>query len=116
LKIRFQADADLNQTILLATVRQQPGLEFRTATEAGLEGLSDSEVLALTAAQGRLLVSHDLKTMPRHFAKFITTTQSPGLILIPQHLPYSFCAEQLILIWSATDASEWVNRICHLPI
>jgi hypothetical protein len=28
-KVRFQADADLNQTILLALVRKEPAIDFR---------------------------------------------------------------------------------------
>lgn len=34
--IRFQADADLNQGIVLATIRRLPTLDFQSATEAGL--------------------------------------------------------------------------------
>ncbi len=29
MKIRFQADADLNQVILLATIRQEPAVDFQ---------------------------------------------------------------------------------------
>jgi len=36
MKIRFQADADLNQIILLATVRREPSIDFQTAEAAGL--------------------------------------------------------------------------------
>ncbi len=67
MKVRFQADADLNQIIVKATLRLEPGIDFQTAPTAGLAGLRDSEVLALAARQGRILVSHDRKTMPGHF-------------------------------------------------
>jgi len=53
--IRFQADADLNQAILLATVRRFPRLDFQSATDAGLAGLTDLEVLTLASEQGRIL-------------------------------------------------------------
>jgi hypothetical protein len=69
--IRFQADADLNQAILLATVRRFPRLDFQSATDAGLAGLTDLAVLALASEQGRILVTHDKRTMPLHFATFI---------------------------------------------
>ena len=86
MKIRFQADADLNQLILLATVRREPTIDFQTAVAAGLAHLSDREVLAIAAREGRVLVTHDQKTMPRYFAEFIMTEPSPGLLVIPQHL------------------------------
>lgn len=87
--IRFQADADLNQTILLATVRRSPGLDFQSASDAGLAGLSDPEVLKLASEQGRILVTHDKKTMPHHFADFIQGFRSAGVLIVPQYLPTS---------------------------
>jgi hypothetical protein len=115
-KPRFQADADLNQTIVLATLRHEPGIDFQTATMAGLPGLSDSEVLELAAKAGRILVTHDLKTMPRHFGELLLRSHSPGVLLVPQHLPVSAVAEELILIWSVTEASEWADRLVCLPL
>jgi hypothetical protein len=114
--IRFQADADLNRLIVLAVIRREPNLEFRTAEVAGLAGLKDPEVLALAAGEGRVLVSHDQKTMPKHFAEFIVHTPSPGLLLIPQHLPIAAAVEDILLIWFASEVEEWVNRIRYLPL
>jgi predicted nuclease of predicted toxin-antitoxin system len=64
--IRFQADADFNQIIVSAIIRHHQEIDFRTATAAGLTGLNDPEVLALAARDGRLLVTHDHRTMPRY--------------------------------------------------
>jgi hypothetical protein len=113
---RFQADADLNQGILLATIRHLPVLEFQSATEAGLAGLTDPQVLALSAAQGRILVTHDMRTMPHHFASFIQGSRSPGVIVVPQSMRPAQAAEELLLIASATEVAEWVNRIVFLPL
>jgi Domain of unknown function (DUF5615) len=65
--VRFQADANLNQIILLAARRREPALDFQTALQAELSGVDDPEVLARAAHEGRILVTHDRKTMPRHF-------------------------------------------------
>ena len=114
--LRFQADVNLNQLILRAACRREPALDFQTAETAGLAGLPDPEVLAHAAEDGRVLVTHDLQTMPRHFAVFITTRQSAGLLLIPQHLPIAAAVDDLLLIWSTMDAEEWRNLIWHLPL
>jgi hypothetical protein len=113
---RFQADADLNEIIVLAAIRQEPGVDFQTATAAGIRGLKDREVLTVAANLGRVLVTHDLRTMPWHFAEFITTTPSSGLILIPQHLPVAAAVDDILLIWYATADSEWTNRLLSLPL
>lgn len=114
--LRFQADADLNQIILHAVVRRAPTLDFQTAAAAGLAGLHDPAVLALAAHDGRVLVTHDQKTMPRHFATFIATTTSPGVLMIPQRLPIATAVEDLLLMWSTMDAEEWRNTIRFLPL
>ncbi|MSR84673.1 MAG: hypothetical protein EXS58_17445 [Candidatus Latescibacteria bacterium] len=116
MKVSFQADADLNQVILLATIRQEPSVDFQTATAAGLAGLKDREVLALSARDGRLLVTHDHRTMPRHFAEFIAQEISPGLLIVPQHLSVASAVQELMLIWLATEAEEWTNRVSFLPL
>jgi hypothetical protein len=73
-------------------------------------------VLDATAREGRILVTHDQSTMPAEFAEFIENRSHPGVIVAPQHLPTSVVAQDLLLIWGASDAEEWVNRICYLPI
>ena len=114
--IRFQADADFNQIIVSAIARSHQQIDFRTATAAGLAGLNDPEVLALAARDGRVLVTHDHRTMPRYFGDFIRTTSSPGLIVVPQILTIRDAAVALILIWAVTKPEEWVNRVAYLPI
>jgi Domain of unknown function (DUF5615) len=114
--VRFQADADLNQIIVAAVLRRTPEVDFRGATPASLSGLKDPEVLTLAARNGRILVTHDSKTMPRHFADFVTTRRSSGVIVVPQHLPVSVVVDELLVIWTATSPEEWVNRICYLPL
>ena len=56
MKIRFQADADLNEDIVSGIVRRHPEIDFQTATEAGLSGLSDEDVLKIAASKDRILV------------------------------------------------------------
>lgn len=116
MRIRYQADADLNEIILLAAVRREPTMNFQTAYAAGLANLKDSEVLAIAAREGRILVTHDQRTMPRHFADFLGKNKSSGVLVVPQHIPAPVVAENLLLIWSVTEAEEWIDRICFLPL
>jgi hypothetical protein len=116
MKVRFQADADLNQNIVRAARRRAPTIDFQTAHEAGLHGLNDRAVLAQAACKGRFLVSHDRRTMPGHFANFSATTTSAGLILISRNLPIMQAVEDLILIWEASESEEGVNRLDSLPL
>lgn len=97
--VRYQADADLNQAILTGVLRREPTVDFQTAFAAGLEGVKDSGVLAIAAQQGRILVSHDRKTMPSEFAEFIISNQSSGVIIVSRKLPIEVIIDELLLIW-----------------
>src|SRR5437763_1826679 len=103
MRIRFQADADLNQVIVSAVIRRVPAIDFKTATSAGLAGLGDQDVLAVAARDGRVLITHDQATMPRHFVEFTPSQHSPRLFIVPQYLPVREVADDLILIWTATE-------------
>jgi predicted nuclease of predicted toxin-antitoxin system len=116
MRVRFQADNDLDQRIVVATLRLDPAIDFRTAPAAGLHNVPDEQVLAYAAREGRVLVSHDRRTMPEHFGRFLSAgAPSPGLIIVSAKLPVGRAAEWLHLLWEATSAEEYVNSIYDLP-
>lgn len=113
---RFQADEDFNAKIISGVLRREPGIDFQTASKARLLGLKDLEVLAAAARSGRILVSHDRRTLPNDFDVFTRNTQSAGLLIVSQKLDIATAIEQIILIWAASEDHEWKNRRIHLPL
>jgi predicted nuclease of predicted toxin-antitoxin system len=113
---KFIADADLSENIVAAVLRREPLIDFLNASEGGTRGLSDPEVLALAAATGRILVSHDRNTMVRHFDDFCQDHHSPGLITIRQRADRKRVVESLVLIWAASSADEWHNIAIFAPL
>ncbi len=116
MRVRFQADADLDGRILRGLRRAAPEIDIRTAADAALAGLKDPEVLRIAADTRRILVSQDRRTMPAHFARFSASAQSPGVILLREAIPISTAIEELVLIWAATDAEEWIGRLVWIPL
>ncbi len=116
MKIRFQADNDFDYRILTATRRLDQRIDFQSAPALGLHlRVPDDRVLELAAQEGRLLVSHDRRTMPGHFARFITSHTSPGVIIVSRKLPISTAANWLHLLWEESAAEEYVNSLYSLP-
>lgn len=113
--IRFQADYDFNKKIVRAVRYHFPAIDFQTAQRAQLSGLPDEEVLAIAARAGRILVTHDVTSMPKHFAAFSAQQASPGVLLIPQSLSINRAVEELSTIWGASDPEEYINTITWLP-
>ena len=117
MSIRIQADIDLKRIIADATLRREPGIDFQTAQAARLDNLDDEAVLRVMAAQSRILVSHDKRTMPQALASFVASGgTSPGVLLvIPQNAPMREVVEVLIVIWADNRAKGWENLIVKIP-
>ena len=113
---RFQADADFNQKIVLGLRRREPVVDFVDARAGGVVGVPDPDVLHRAADLGRIVVSHDRRTMPAHFARFLNGRSSPGLIIVPQDLDIGLAIEDLLLVWAASDADEWRDKVGFLPL
>jgi hypothetical protein len=113
-KVRFLADADLNKAIVSGVLRREPAVDFLTAHAAGLRKRRDPEVLALAAGQERVLVSHDAGTMPVHFRQF--RNEGRWGLSCSSELDVGTAIEELLLIWLASQASEWADRLVWLPL
>ena len=117
MSIRFQADNDLNRLIVAATFRREPAIDFQTAQSAHLDYLDDETVLQHAASEGRILVTHDKRTMPKHFASFLAKgNRSPGVLLvIPQDVPLRTVVDTLVLIWVDDRPEDWENAVTIVP-
>jgi uncharacterized protein DUF5615 len=116
LKIKFLADENLRRAIVFGVRRREPAIRFLQASEAEAAGKDDLTVLKIAAAQSCIVVSHDIRTMPRCFDQFVRQQTSPGLILLRQNLALSTAIDDLVLLWIASEDSEWVNQKLYLPI
>jgi hypothetical protein len=116
-KPKFQADNDLRSSIRAGVLRHEPSIDFQSAPAASLHGISDPEVLRLAMGQNRILISHDENSMPGHFRDFLTAgNRSPGVLIVPQGAPVGRVIESILLVWIASEADEWTDRIIWLPI
>jgi Domain of unknown function (DUF5615) len=114
--ICFLADANLDYAIVQGVQRREPAIDFKSANDAGLEGLPDDEVLEIAAGEGRVLVSHDKRTMPLHFAARVRAgLGSPGVLLALPSASVGEVVESLLIVWSASREEEWTDQIHYLP-
>jgi Domain of unknown function (DUF5615) len=116
MRAKFLADANFDLVLPAAAKRRELAFDYQTALEAGLTGLQDPDVLTVAAREGRVLLTHDVRTMPQHFALFISEHTSAGVLLVPQSLPRRRVVEDLLLVWIAVEVEEWTNRIMSLPV
>jgi hypothetical protein len=117
LSIRFQADNDLRFAIVRAVRRAEPAIDFASAFEAKLDGLGDPEVLDRAATEGRVLVTHDRRTMIGHFRTHLAKGKhSPGILMVSQRrTPIGPVVESILCVWALPDPGQLRDQAHYLP-
>lgn len=115
--VRFLADEDLDLAIVEGLRLLEPAIDILDIKDAGLRGTKDPAVLELAAEHGRIVISHDRRTMTRHFKERRAAGKSnPGLFIVPQRNAIGEIIESLLLVWAASQTSDWRDAITYLPL
>ena len=114
--LRLLIDQDLDHDILRALIRAIPQLDAVTAFEIGMAEAPDPQLLAWAALEGRVIVTHDRRTMPEHTADLMGAGKDvAGLFVVPRGLPLRQVIEDLELAITCSENAEWVNVVRYLP-
>lgn len=74
-------------------------------------------MLEWTEQQDRILLSHDVNTMPRHFYERLRRGSSiPGVVIVPQHLSVGRAVAELQVVVEGMTPDEIPDRILYLPL
>ena len=116
-QVRYLFDEDCNARILRGLRRRAPALHVVTAQEVGLGSGTDLAILVFAAAEGCIVVSHDVRTMTAYATTQLQAKQPmAGLLLIPQAYPVGHAIEDLLLIAEVSTAEEWQGKMVFLPL
>ena len=118
-QIRFLFDEDTDPDLIDALWRREPALDALRVDwpEAPPAGTLDPELLITAESLGRMLVSNDKNTMPGHLAAhFAAGRRTHGVALLLQGFPWSAYIEDLLILWSASEAEEWIDATIYLPL
>ncbi len=110
-------DHNFDHDILQGLYRRIPDLDAITAYEMQLSDAADSVILAWAAEHHRVIVTHDVHTMPEHVADRLARGESiAGVVIVPQLMPIGRAIDDLELIVVCTELNEWKNIVRHLPL
>ena len=115
--LRQLIDQDFNHHILRGLTARIPDLDAMTARHAGLSRASDPDLLAWAASEGRVLVTHDKKTMPDHAAERLAGGERvAGVLIIPRRLSITEVIDELEIVVECSEADDWEGVIKYLPL
>lgn len=117
---RFLTDATFSFRVLAGHLRRHARLDIVTAQDAGLMRIPDPDLLEWAKEHDRILLTHDLKSMPGHFRAFVAQLSpgehTPGVIYADQDMPIGKVIDDPLLIASCSTHREWQDREVYLPL
>jgi hypothetical protein len=114
---RFLVDEDFNNDILRGIRRRRADLDAARVQDVGLLGADDDTVLAAAAAEGRVVLTHDVSTLiGRAFERVKGGLAMPGVLAVAQSMPVGAAIEDLVLIIECSAPDDWSNQVRYLPL
>ena len=115
--VRFLADENIETDLISGLRRRIDEADIVRVHDVGLGTLDDPTVLAWAAENDRLLVSHDITTIPTFaYERVVAGLTMPGVLIVRRTVPLAVAIDELELIAGACEAEEWANRVVYLPL
>jgi hypothetical protein len=115
--IALAFDENFNNDVIRGLLRRNPGLNLIRVQDAGLRTLDDEAVLAWSAQENRVMISHDVSTMTAFaYARVAAGQNMPGLFEVPRSVSIAVAIEDLRLIAECSLPGEWEGQVRYLPL
>lgn len=113
----FLVDEDFNNDVLRGIRRRWADLDAVRVQDVGLFGADDDTVLATAAAEGRVVLTHDVSTLiGRALERVKGGLPMPGVLAVAQSVPVGAAIEDLLLIIECSLPEDWANQVQYLPL
>ena len=115
--MRLLFDENFNQRIVRGLKLEVPNLEYEIAQKCGLKEKSDPEVIEWANQNNYILVTHDLKTVPKFaYQRVADNKVFSGIIAVPADLPIGQVIDELVITIQCSFPNEFENLVLHLPL
>ena len=96
---------------------RHPSIDIVRVQDVGLYSASDQDVLEWAAQANRILLTHDVATVPRFaYERVQSGVYMLGVIVVPHDLPVGRVIYDVTIMWEYSLDGEWNDRVIHLPI
>ncbi len=114
---RFLADEDFNNHVVRGLRRRRPEIDIVRVQDVALGNAKDPLVLAWAAVNERIVLTHDISTLPDFAgARIQRGERMPGVVIAPRRLSIAQVIEDLLLLAECSREGEWEGRIIYLPL
>jgi hypothetical protein len=114
---RIVTDENLHGGIFNRLKTHLPDLDIVRVQDIKVAGKDDETVLEWAASEQRILLTHDKRTIVPIYSNRQTIGQLvPSVFMISTRARHDLILEDLLLIFSTSEADEWTDRITYIPL
>lgn len=119
MKLRLLLDEHLSLRLKLAIQHRNPLIDVLRIGEPGAPPLStpDPAILDYLSVAQRALLTQNRRSMIQHYGEHMAAGKTHwGIFVAPPRLTLNELAAQVELLWEASGAEEWIDRLQPLPL
>lgn len=118
MRIRFLLDENVPPLLARGLRRREPSIDVICVgdSSAPSRGTGDPELLRILERDGRALVTLNRRMMDAHLRTHIDQGRHTwGMFRLHSTTRVSAIVDALVLVWHASEAQEWIDRVEDIP-
>jgi Domain of unknown function (DUF5615) len=115
--VRFATDENFDGRILDGLRARLAHVDIVRVQDTAMYQASDPALLTWLAEEGRILLTHDVSTMPRYVYERVQAGQpAPGVIAVHRTTPIGQAIDELEIIISAGEPEDFAHQVTYIPL
>jgi hypothetical protein len=112
--LRFLTDEDFDGRLTSALLARVSGLDLVRVQDVGLMHTPDPDILSWAAAEHRIVLSHDRKTMTAFASIRVHASEPmPGLFVVDRQASVARILSDLEAMAAASEMHDWRDQMFH---
>lgn len=119
MKMRFLLDEHLTPRLKPAIQHRNPLIDVLRIGDPDTPPLTtpDHDILDYLSTAQRALITKNRRSMMQHYGEHMASGKTHwGIFIVAPRLTIGELAAQIELLWEASEAEEWIDRLQPLPL
>jgi predicted nuclease of predicted toxin-antitoxin system len=113
--MRFATDENFDQRIVDGLLQRFPDLDTVRVQDTFMFQSKDPDLLGWLAEENRILLTHDIQTMPDFAYERVSNEMAmPGVVIVPRNTPIGYAINELELLIGAGEPEDFENQVQHI--
>lgn len=114
--LRLATDENFDNDILRSALRIDPTIDI-VRIQDFIYGADDPTVLEWLASENRILLTHDVNTIPAFaYQRMKEGKPMPGVFMVLWGSPIARIAEDIVLLATCSEPEDWEGQVRYLPL